>query len=143
MEINLSIVAAGVAQTGLQAQQLGRRRAARAQQSYRQTREIQEVAAAHLRAVDENDEGSNAGVHVAITADLPEHHTPQTDQPAHHRKANAAGDEAILAIEAINQNTPSPDQVTQANASAPSDDAKQAKSQSKPKPPMLHVDVQA
>ena len=143
MEINLSIVAAGVAQTGLQAQQLGRRRAARAQQSYRQTREIQEVAAAHLRAVDENDEGSNAGVHMAITADLPEHHTPQTDRPAHHRKTNAAGDEAILAIDAIQQDAPPVDQLPADASPAVTEAGDKTKSQDKTQPPIHHVDIQA
>lgn len=132
MEINTSIVAAGVAQTGLQAQQLGRRRAARAQQSYRQTREIQEVAAAHLRAVDENDEGTSAGVHVAITADLPEHHTPQTDKPIHHRHVNAAGDEVITSIQAVEAND-----TTQANTDEPDEQGNDKQ------PPIKHVDVQA
>lgn len=135
MEINTSIVAAGVAQTGLQAQQLGRRRAARAQQSYRQTREIQEVAAAHLRAVDENDEGSSAGVHLAITADLPEHHTPQADRPVVHRHPQPAGDEAILGIEAVlaNDTTPAHADAAANTNDEPDNDA----------PPIRHLDVKA
>jgi hypothetical protein len=100
MNIVPSVVAAGVAQTGLQAQQLGRRRAARAQQAYRQTRQIQETAAIHLRAVEENDEGAAAGVHVSITGQLPEHHTPDSDQTHHARHGSQAKDHVVEAIEA-------------------------------------------
>ena len=102
MEIVHSIVANGVAQTPLQAQQVGRRRAVRSQQAYRQTREIQETAAIHLRAVDENDEGSAAGVHVSITGDLPEHHTPQSDPKDVTHPSHAAQGEDSAAVEATN-----------------------------------------
>lgn len=140
MEINLSIVAAGVAQTGLQAQQLGRRRAARAQQSYRQTREIQEVAAAHLRAVEENDEGSSAGVHVAITSDLPEHHTPEGNKPNRPAQAQPQGDQLILAAKAVSLDETS---ATQEELQAQLQAHAKLKSQGKDAPAMRHLDVQA
>jgi hypothetical protein len=80
MNIVPSNVAMGVAQTSLQAQQVARMRAARAQQDYRQTRAVRETAEIHLRALDENDQG-HAGVHVAITDDLPNQPHPEATAP--------------------------------------------------------------
>lgn len=125
MNIVPSIVASGVAQTPLQAQQVARRRAARAQQEYRQTRMVQEVAEVHLNALDENDEG-HAGVHLNINSDLPDHPSPETPKQIKH----AQGHEAQAA------------QATPQDQAAPADD--QAITQAEPTaPPIRHVDIQA
>ena len=97
MNIVPSIVASGVAQTPLQAQQIARRRAARAQQEYRQTRMVQEVAEVHLNALDENDEGS-AGVHLRINSDLPDHPSPEMPMPTKNPHQGDVSSESVQSL---------------------------------------------
>lgn len=95
MNIVPSVVAAGVAQTGLQAQQQGRMRAARSLQRHRQTRMVRETAEIHLNALDENDQG-HAGVHVSITDDLPDQPSPEMPRKAKPATPHQADESADL-----------------------------------------------
>lgn len=101
MQIIPSTVAAGVAQTGLQAQEEARRRSRRSQQAYRQTRHVQETAEIHLRALDENDQ-SRAGVHVEVSGDLPEQASGQDAARTPAGPSQADG-QAVEAIKPVNK----------------------------------------
>lgn len=73
-------VAAGVAQTGLAAQQQARQRDRAESQSARDARRVHDIVEAHLRAVEEGDEPESPGK-LVIGGDVPEHQrgTPQRD----------------------------------------------------------------
>lgn len=73
-------VAAGVAQTGLQAQQAARHRDGQAEPAARQLRRVRETIEAHTRGLDEADEAALAG-RPPMDEHMPEQGPPPYDGP--------------------------------------------------------------
>ncbi len=95
-------IAAGVAQTAQQAQEVSRRREKRANDQQRQAREIQEKLDLQEVAVEEGDEVETS-TELRIDAQLPEHHTPQQqaqlDRIKHVIEGEQADDETETSAE--------------------------------------------
>lgn len=113
-------VAAGVAQTTLQAQQVARERDRRATQRVEEARRLKQIFEVQLRAIEE---GEDAALQVRITPDLPDRPTPEQDRLPHiHAEAD----------------TPAPD------ASTPEAPVPEAPSPASPSAPLYrHLDIKA
>ena len=78
-------VAAGVAQTSLQAQQVARRRDKRARETEKQAQHVREVFEAHIKGLEENDtDETTARLHV--DSQLNDHEDPVEDATAAPRQ---------------------------------------------------------
>ena len=82
-------VAAGVAQTAYQAQQVARERDRRKNEAARGTAAMREMLEARMNALEEGQEDQTP-VQLHIDGQLPEHHTAPVERPQEHR----AGDDA-------------------------------------------------
>lgn len=87
-------VAAGVAQSALQAQQTARRRDRRQTQSEAEAERVRDLVEAHLRAVEEGDQ-SESPAQLHIDGQVPEHQgaQAQAEDQAEHSPAPRGDDE--------------------------------------------------
>ncbi|MEX1016427.1 MAG: hypothetical protein WDZ31_06755 [Phycisphaeraceae bacterium] len=92
-------VTAGVAQTGLQAQQLGRAQSRRAQDRAYVLQRQQEVRAKRLVGLEEDD-AAEAETTLHIEGDLPEHDQHHDQPPQHHPHPDTPDPAAAPAVNA-------------------------------------------
>ena len=82
-------VAAGVAGTATQAQQLAQQRDSTDVQTVRDARRLHEMAQANIDALEEGDEFQSTD-QLQIDGHLPEHQSPEQQQQGHHKPSPEA-----------------------------------------------------
>jgi len=77
-------VAAGVAQAASNAETVARRRDKRSNKTTAETRRVREIFEAHLKTLEEHDEGENTA-RIYTDSQVPQHESREDQLPAKHR----------------------------------------------------------